>query len=142
MKKWIAAVAVMVAVSSVAGALAAGSATPYVGSWKARMTKAQLIDQGLVDPRAVGVWRLVLKRDGTYRAFNPLDGWTNGQFSATDRRMTFKKDPACLDAGFIGVGKYRWSVKDRKLKLTAVFPGSDPCGGRWHTLSFPLWTRA
>jgi hypothetical protein len=134
--------AALLATVSVAANLGAATTKPYVGEWKARMTKTQLLDQGFVDPRAVGVWRLVLERDGTYRAFNPLDKWTNGDYTATDRRITFRHDPFCLEAGFKGGGRYRWSVKNRTLKLTTVSTGSDSCGGRFQTLSYPLWQRA
>jgi hypothetical protein len=134
--------AVLFAALSVAASLGATTTKPYAGEWKARMTKAQLIDQGFVDPRAVGVWRLVLQRDGTYRAFNPLDKWTNGDYTATGRRMTFRHDPFCLEAGFKGGGRYSWSIKNGTLKLTTVSIGSDPCGGRFQTLTYPLWQRA
>jgi hypothetical protein len=134
--------AALLAAVSVAANLGAATTKPYAGEWKARMTKMQLLDQGFVDPRAVGVWRLVLERDGTYRAFNPLDKWTNGDYTATDRRITFRHDPFCLEAGFKGGGRYRWSVKNRTLKLTTVSVGSDSCGGRFQTLSYPLWQRA
>jgi hypothetical protein len=137
----IAGAALLVAVS-VAVSLGAAATKPYAGEWKARMTKAQLIDQGFVDPRAVGVWKLVLERDGTYRAFNPLDKWTNGDYTATARRMTFRHDPACLGSGFKGAGRYGWSIKNGNLKLTTLSVGSDPCGGRFQTLSYPLWQRA
>jgi hypothetical protein len=142
MKRLVITGAALFAAVSVAASLGAATTKPYVGEWKARMTKAQLIDQGFVDPRAVGVWRLVLERDGTYRAFNPLDKWTNGDYTATDRRVTFRHDPFCLGAGFKGGGRYRWSIKNGNLKLTTVSVGSDPCGGRFQTLSYPLWQRA
>jgi hypothetical protein len=134
--------AAVFAAASMSASLGAALTKPYTGEWKARMTKAQLIDEGFVDPRAVGVWRLVLEQDGTYRAFNPLDKWTNGDYTATGRRITFRHDPFCLEAGLKGAGRYSWSVKDGKLKLTAVSVGSDPCGGRWQTLTYPTWKRS
>jgi hypothetical protein len=140
-KRMFTAGAALLAAVSMAASLGAATSKPYIGTWKARMTKAQLIDQGFVDPRAVGVWKLVLKRDGTYRAFNPLDRWTSGAYSAGATRLVVSKDAACLAAGFKGPGIYRWSVKAGRLKLTTVSTGSDPCGGRWQTLSYPLWTR-
>ena len=122
---------------SVAASLGAAATKPYAGEWKARMTEAQLIDQGFVDPRAVGVWRLVLEQDGTYRAFNPLDKWTNGDYTATDRRIDLQAGPGLPRVRLQGAGRYRWSVKNGKLKLTTVSIGSDPCGGRFQTLSVP-----
>ena len=142
MKRWLAAAVVTVIASSVvAGTGGATAGKPYLGSWHARMTSAQLIDAGFVDPRAVGMWRLVLNRDGTYRAFNPLDKWLSGEYSADARRINFRKDTACLAGGLKGPGFYKWSIVAGKLKLASVYAGSDPCGGRWQTLALPSWTR-
>jgi len=107
------------------------------------MTKSQLINQGFVDPRAVGVWKLVLNADGTYKTFNPLDKESSGTFTVAGSRIVFGRDDvACAQAGFNKKGFYRWSVKDRKLKLVAITVGSDPCGGRWQTLTYPTWKRS
>jgi hypothetical protein len=143
MKKWLLTGALLLAASSVLGGLA-GAATdkPYVGSWKVKVTADELLDNGIGQPKMRGTWRLELKAGGTYRMYNPWDRWTEGTYSASATRMVFSKDTGCLKGGLPGPGIYRWSVKAAKLKLTSVSPGSDPCGGRWQTLSIPLWKRA
>jgi hypothetical protein len=141
-KRWLVMGAVLASVSSVLGGLAGAAAgKPYVGAWKAKLTADQLLDHGIVQPKLRGTWRLELKADGTYRTYNPWDRWLNGTYSANATRMVFSKDVGCLQAGLKGPGTYRWKVTHGKLKLTGVAVGSDPCGGRWQTLSIPLWTR-
>lgn len=134
-------VAALATVANAAGD-GAQAASPY-GEWKAKMTKNQLIDYGMVDPRFVGTWKLVLSRNGTYRLFNPLDRWGNATFKVSGQRLIFQNDKwYCSHAPPSGqtFGVYRWSIKQGKLKLTVV--GADVCGGRWQTLATPLWTRA
>ena len=72
--------------------------------------------------------------------FNPWDKWLEGTYSANATRIVLSNDAGCLVAGLRGPGVYRWNVTDGKLKLKNV--RVDPCGGRWQTVSIPLWTRA
>ena len=129
-----------VALLVVAGS-AASTATPY-GKWSARMTKGALLDYGLVDPRMPGTWRLELRRNGTYRAYNPLDGWTSGALAVNGRRLGVFRDPACVTrAGTTnGRAQYTWSISKGRLRLKSATP--DPCGGRWQTLTIPVWGRS
>ena len=113
----ITAAAALFAAASMAASLGAATSKPYIGTWKARMTKAQLIDEGFVDPRAWVYGGSSSKQDGTYRAFNPLDRWTSGEYSAGADQARRQQRPACLAAGFKGPGIYRWSVKAGRLKL-------------------------
>ena len=142
MKRYLA-IAMLVLVTALATVAQAGGGTlassPY-GEWKAKMTKNELLDYGLVDPRFVGTWKLILKRDGTNRAFNGLDRWTSGSLTVSGKRLVVQKDAACDQNFPNSKGVYRWSIKQAKLKLTVV--GTDRCGGRWQTLTVPLWTRA
>jgi hypothetical protein len=117
---------------------AASTATPY-GKWTARMTKGALLDYGLVDPRMPGMWRLELRRNGTYQAYNPLDGWTNGKLAVSGARLVVSKDPACEWAK-TDQARYRWVISKGKLRLRSVTP--DACGGRWQTLTIPMWGRS
>jgi hypothetical protein len=133
------AVAALLAAVTVAASLGATTSKPYIGSWQARVTKAQLLDQGIADPRMPGRWKLILSRNGTYKAYNPLDKWFAGEYSAGPTRLVVRKDATC--GQFPGPGIYRWSVKDGRLKLTQTSFGSDPCGGRTQQLTIPLWTR-
>jgi len=52
MKRSVLAVAAILAVAGVVTAQASTSSSPYIGSWKAHMTKATLINLGLVTPHA------------------------------------------------------------------------------------------
>ena len=139
----------MLALTTAAALLAAavstvGAATtrPYVGAWKAKVGADLLLDNGIAQPAFRGVWRLKLKPNGTYRAYNPWDKWLEGSYSANATRIVFSKDKGCLAAGFKSPGVYRWKLTKGKLDLTSVAVGSDPCGGRWQTLSIPVWTKA
>ena len=76
-------------------------------------------------------------QDGTYRAFNPLDKWTSGDYTATDRRMTFRHDPFCLEAGFKGPAAVPLVGQEREAEAHEVAIGSDPCGGRFQTAVVP-----
>lgn len=125
------------------GALATASSTPYLGWWTARMSTAQMINGGF-DARLAGRFRLVLRGDGTYRTFNALDRWSKGTFTVSGRRIVFANDVLCKQGGFDFKGVYTWAITKRTLTLTPVSrPGvsGDPCGGRWQTLTYPLWTR-
>jgi hypothetical protein len=130
----------LLAAVSMAASLGAATSKPYIGTWKARVTKAQLLDEGIADPRMPGLWKLILAKDGTYKAYNPLDRWYIGEYSAGPTRLVVRKTAICND--FPGPGLYRWSVKKGQLKLTQTSFGSDPCGGRTQMLTIPLWKRA
>jgi hypothetical protein len=142
MRRWFTTAAALAVVAALAATLGAAATKPYIGSWKARMTADELLDAGIVQPQMKGVWKLTLGKDGKYRLYNPWDKWTSGEYSADATRLVVRKDTGCVAGGLKGPGLYRWSVKAGKLKLTSVYPGSDPCGGRWQTLAIPLWTRA
>ena len=81
-----------------AGALASASVSPYVGTWRARLSSAQMINQGL-DPRLAGPFRLVLRRNNTYTSFNSLDGASQGRFTVSGRRIVFFDDAGCKAGG-------------------------------------------
>ena len=134
--------AALFAAMSVAASLGAATTKPYAGEWKARVTADQLLDNGIAQPQFKGVWKLTLTKDGAYRTYNPWDKWSSGVYSANATRILLSKDMGCLKAGLKGPGTYRWSLTKGKLKLTSVAIGNDNCGGRWQTISIPLWTRA
>jgi hypothetical protein len=138
MKRWLAAAVALAATAGIAATLGAAATKPYLGSWKAKLTADQLLDYGIAQPKMRGTWRLELKGDGTYRAYNPWDKWFDGSYRADATRMVLTKDVKC-GADFQGPGVYRWKAAGGKLKLTSV--KVDPCGGRWQTVSIPLWTR-
>jgi len=137
-------IAVLVGALGSAGALAAesDSSQPYLGTWAAHLTLDQMYDLGL-DPRLAGKFRLVLRKNGTYTTFNKLDGASRGRFTVSGRRIVFAHDVGCEQAYSAPdkTGAYRWSVEQGKMKLTTVRLGSDPCGGRWQTLTYPVWTK-
>jgi len=146
MKRLVLAAAAILAVTGVvSGQAASTSSGPYVGSWKAHMTRAALLDVGLVDPLAVGTWRLVLNRDGTYRTFWRIppangSGWWSGTYTATSKRIVFKNDTGCAFDGVVSNGAYKWSIRHGKLTLAVV--GGDRCTGLEERLTFPpAWTR-
>ena len=115
-----------------AGALAADSSQPYLGTWTARYSLDQMYDLGL-DPRLAGTFRLVLRKNGASR----------GRFTVSGRRIVFAHDVGCEQAYSAPdkTGAYRWSVEQGKMRLTTVRLGSDPCGGRWQTLTYPVWRK-
>lgn len=138
----IATTAAAIAVSAAIGSAGAGSTTPYIGAWKAKVTADLLLENGIAQPQFRGTWRLELNRDGTYRTFNPWDKWSNGSYKAKGTRLVFGEDAGCTAGGFRSKpAAYKWTVKAGKLKLKTVIAGGDICGGRWQTLSIPLWTR-
>ena len=139
-----AAITVLLAAWGSAAALAADAGRPYLGTWGARMSKAQMINAGL-DPRMAGTFRIVLRKDGTYKSYNSLDRWSSGTFTASGNRIVFANDVLCKAGGFDFKGVYTWAIAKRTLRLTPLDrPGisGDPCGGRWQTLTYPVtWNR-
>ena len=114
--------------------------SPYLGSYRATLTAHQAVTRG--DARMAGAFRLVLRRDGTYSAWNPLDGRTNGRLAALPgRRLRFYADSGCLAGGVERPqgGTYGWSLNGRKLTLKLV--SEARCSGRTQTLTYPLWKR-
>ena len=84
MKRLLLLAALLLSAYGSAGAPASASASPYVGTWSARLSSAQMINQGL-DPRLAGRFRLVLRRNDTYTSFNSLDGASQGRFTVSGR---------------------------------------------------------
>ena len=132
--------AVLLGAFGTSGVLAGVSGSP-VGTWTARLSRAQMINEGL-DPRLAGTYRLVLRSTGTYTTFNSLDGRSRGRFTVSGRTIVFFGDVSCNAAGLDGKSAYTWSIARGRLRLTSVIVGGDPCGGRWQTLTYPLWKRA
>src|SRR5262245_6571132 len=129
----------LVVVSGSVVADAAPATAPY-GTWTARLSRAEMINQGL-DVRLAGTFRLVLRRNGTYTTFNSFDGASRGTFRAAGHRIVFARDTLCIEGGFVGEGAYTWAVSKGRLRLAQARVGSDPCGGRWQTLTYPVWKR-
>jgi len=125
------------------GALANAASTPYLGLWTARMSTAQMVNGGY-DARLAGRFRLILRADGTYTTDTAPDRWSKGTYTVSGRRIVFANDVLCKGGGFDFKGVYTWVIANRTLRLTPMSrPGvsGDPCGGRWQTLTYPLWTR-
>jgi hypothetical protein len=122
-------------------ASAAAAESPYIGSWTAHLSRVQMIDKGF-DVRLAGTFRLVLRPGGTYRTFNSFDKASHGRFTVSGRTIAFRNDVRCNLGGFRGSGLYTWMLEDGQLRLTQPRVGSDPCGGRWQTLTYPIWTKA
>lgn len=140
MKLYAALAALVVALASAAGALATSSGSPYLGVWTARLSRAQMINDGQ-DTRLAGKLRLVLRANGSYTTFNSFDGSSRGRFVVSRRRIVFTNDLGCKQAGLDGRGAYTWSIARGRLRLSALFVGSDSCGSRWQTLTYPVWTK-
>ena len=139
-KRWLITAAAVAATSTILGGWASASSSPYVGTWKTRLTMEQMLDKGY-DVRLAGTYKLVLAKDGTYRTFNSFDGWDHGAFTVSQHRIVFADDAGCEEGNITTKkGFYRWSVTAGKLTLTARRP--DPCGGRWQTLTYPTWRRS
>ena len=100
--------------SAYGSAPASASASPYVGTWSARLSSAQMINQGL-DPRLAGRFRLVLRRNDTYTSFNSLDGASQGRFTVSGRRVVFFDDAACKAGGLDKKAAYTWSIARGRL---------------------------
>jgi hypothetical protein len=118
----------------------AGLAGPYLGSYTATLSFDQAVTAG--DARMAGRFTLILKRNGTYTADNPLDPATHGRVAAlSGNRLRFYADSGCEFGGFERPrgGVYRWSLSGRRLTLRLVSEG--PCTGRTQTLTYPVWTR-
>jgi hypothetical protein len=141
MKRLLLLAALLLSAYGSADAHASASAPPYVGTWSARLSSAQMINQGL-DPRLAGRFRLVLRRNDTYTSFNSLDGASQGRFTVSGRRIVFFDDAACKAGGLDKRAAYTWSIARDRLRLTTVTVGGDACGGRWQTLTYPLWKRS
>ena len=134
-------IAVIVGMWGPGGAAIQAASQPYLGTWTAHLSLDQMYGRGL-DPRLAGKFRLVLRRNGTYTTSNSLDGLSRGRFTTSGRRIVFAHDVSCETAlGVDQAGVYRWSVAQGKLKLTPMRIGSDPCSGRWQTLTYPIWTQ-
>jgi len=133
------ALALLVSVGSLQ-ALAAPADSPYLGAWTAHLSRVQMINQGF-DVRLAGTFRLVLRRNGTYTTFNSFDKASHGEFTVSGRRIVFKNDVQCNLGGFRGNGLYTWSLSTGRLRLAQPRIGTDPCGGRWQTLTYPIWKR-
>ena len=58
MKRWLTSAAALVIIASMAATLGAAATKPYVGTWKARVTADQLLDNGIAQPQFKGVWKL------------------------------------------------------------------------------------
>ncbi len=138
MKRRLAVAMALLAACSSAGALASGSGEAYLGTWTARLSLEQMYDGGF-DPRLAGSFRLVLRKDGTYTSFNSFDKASRGRFVVSGRRIMLSDDVLCEAGGLRGKGVYTWALARGKLRLSAV--RSDPCGGRWQTLTYPVWTK-
>ena len=114
---------------------------PYLGSYTAKLTPEGAIDKG--DARMAGKFTLVLRRNGTYSASNPLDGPTiRGRFAAlTGHRLRFYDDFGCKTGGFERPqgGTYRWALDGTRLTFKRISEG--PCWGRTQTLTYPVWRR-
>jgi hypothetical protein len=136
-------IAAILVSSALAGAdRQAGSSLsgPYLGSYRATLTADQAASRG--DVRMTGAFRLVLRRNSTYSAWNPLDGRVDGRVAALPgRRLRFYADSGCVGGGFERPrgGTYRWSLNGRKLTFRLVSEG--PCTGRTQTLTYPVWSR-
>jgi hypothetical protein len=141
MKRLLLLAALLLSAYASAGAPASASASPYVGTWSAHLSSAQMINQGL-DPRLAGRFRLVLRRNDTYTSFNSLDGASQGRFTVSGRRIVFFDDAACKAGGLDKKAAYTWSIARGRLRLTTFTVGGDACGGRWQTLTYPLWKRS
>ena len=141
MKRLLLLAALLLSAYGSASASASASASPYVGTWSARLSSAQMINQGL-DPRLAGRFRLVLRRNDTYTSFNSLDGASQGRFTVSGRRIVVFDDTACKAGGLDKKAAYTWSIARGRLRLTTVTVGGDACGGRWQTLTYPLWKRS
>ena len=118
----------------------AALAGPYLGRYVATLSAVQAETAG--DPRMAGRFTLVLRRNGTYTASNPLDPPTHGRLAVLPgRRLRFYADSGCEFGGFERPrgGVYRWSLDGRRLTFRLVSEG--PCTGRTQTLTYPVWTR-
>jgi hypothetical protein len=121
-------------------ALAAPAQAPYLGTWGDHLSRAEMYDRGF-DPLLAGTFRLVLRPNGTYTTFNSWDKAARGTYAVSGRRIVFANDSGCDQGGLEGKGVYTWSVSNGQLRLKQPRFGSDPCGGRAQTLTYPVWTK-
>ena len=113
---------------------------PFIGSYTATLSAAQAAAKG--DSRMAGKFTLVLRRNGTYTASNPLDGATRGRLAAlSGKRLRFYNDSGCKAGGFEirAGGVYHWSVNGKRLTFKLFSEG--PCTGRTDTVTWPVWKR-
>ena len=136
------ALAVVVAWGSLE-ALATTASAPYLGTWTDRLSEAEMYDKGF-DPQMAGPFRLIMRPNGTYTTLSPYADrlWVSrGTYTASGRRIVVANDVGCNDAGFTGKGVYAWALSKGQLRLVQPYFGSDPCGGRWQTLTYPVWKK-
>ena len=115
---------------------------PYIGTWDANLT-LQDLGAAAADTRYAGEFRLELREDGTYTAFQELDGEITGHYAAAPGDfLVFTEDSGCEEGGFSGTSVYQWAVDGDQLTLTLVRPETGGCTGRSDTLIFPRWTRS
>lgn len=139
----LAAVAILLISMTQAGATQGSLTTvegPFIGSYTGKLTANQAIDAG--DARMAGKFFLVLRRNGTYTASNPLDGASRGRLAALPgKKLRFYKDTGCMFGNFERPrgGTYSWSLNGTRLTLRLVSEG--PCWGRTQTLTYPVWKR-
>jgi hypothetical protein len=125
-------------------ALAAPAKAPYLGTWTDHLSRAEMYDRGF-DAQLAGPFRLVLRPNGTYTTFN----WyasrpsppSRGTYTVSGRRIVFANDVECSKGGFEGKGVYTWALSKGRLRLVQPYFGSDPCGGRWQALTYPIWKK-
>jgi hypothetical protein len=84
-----------------------------------------------------GVWTLTLRPGGysLLNSRNPISN--NGRLKVAGRILTFSRETLCFDA----VGRYRWRLVGRMLRLTLV--GKDSCSGndRTFVLTAKRWRK-
>jgi hypothetical protein len=83
-----------------------------------------------------GVWTLTL-RPGRYSLLNEQPISNSGSLRIAGGILTFSRETLCPSA----VGRYRWRLAGRMLRLTLV--GKDPCSGNDRTvvLTSKLWSK-
>jgi len=140
MRRLLALAAVLLCAPALPGAHATAGPKPYLGTWGARLSKAQMIDEGY-DPRLAGPFRLALRPNGSYTSFNAFDGSSRGRFTVQGSRIVFFDDLGCKAAKLDARATYTWSISHGRLRLATARLGGDLCGGRWQTLTYPLWKR-
>jgi hypothetical protein len=124
-------------------ALAGPASAPYLGTWTDRLSKAEMYDKGF-DAQMAGPFRLVLRSNGTYTTLSPYASRlfvSRGTYTVSGRRIVFANDTECSKGGFEGKGVYAWALSKGRLRLVQPYFGSDPCGGRWQTLTYPVWRK-
>jgi hypothetical protein len=85
-----------------------------------------------------GIWTLVLKPGRFTTAVTSSPQVNRGALEISGTELTLTDEiPACVDA----VGRYRWSVEGRRLRLEVL--GRDACSGNDRTivLTSTPWTK-